>query len=451
MFNSNRTLTDRRDAAATVDSAPAKPASIHVTDSRAPKSPPDGTVSPLSSPEPRITRASPRSFFEFDFALAAPSLGKVTEQWRFPFTAPASWRRSSQPSTADVILFPYRIEGLCQSLGLKAFLKLTGAFRVLGEHRARMVWFDTGDTPVDFHIDALRFNASRSYFNRSRCLPMGYPVDCPAWTRDTDGWDDIRYDVGFMGYVGSSPIRMNAIRALATASQLRSDIQPKRRFHGHLTAADAQTERKRYDASLRQSMFILCPRGSGVSSYRLYETLSAGRIPVYVTDDRWLPLEDEISWDDHLVFVPSTELDSIEDRILSWRSRRGTDGLRDTGIRNRDLWRKRFHGDALYFGLIDNAIRRGLHHSNSIVESPPESLDAKEMRIRKELYDHFFSLHGGPCHLNEMDTLMHLRGLIADEKTREQIMVAHEHAKANAARVADEFMAENPASQPTAG
>ncbi len=43
--------------------------------------------------------------------------------------------------------------------------------------------------------------------------------------------------------------------------------------------------RARYQDVLGRSRFVLCPRGRGTSSFRLYETLAAGRVPVIISDD----------------------------------------------------------------------------------------------------------------------------------------------------------------------
>jgi hypothetical protein len=55
-------------------------------------------------------------------------------------------------------------------------------------------------------------------------------------------------------------------------------------------AAGARTEaaRAEYASTVVRSKFVLCPRGHGPSSFRLYETLAAGRVPVVISDD-WLP------------------------------------------------------------------------------------------------------------------------------------------------------------------
>lgn len=46
-----------------------------------------------------------------------------------------------------------------------------------------------------------------------------------------------------------------------------------------------------------RSVFALCPRGYGRTSFRLYEAMQCGAIPVYINDTRpWLPFRDELEW-----------------------------------------------------------------------------------------------------------------------------------------------------------
>ena len=53
-------------------------------------------------------------------------------------------------------------------------------------------------------------------------------------------------------------------------------------------SVDFAARRARYQATTQRSRFVLCPRGHGTSSIRLYETLAAGRVPVIISDD-WVP------------------------------------------------------------------------------------------------------------------------------------------------------------------
>lgn len=40
-----------------------------------------------------------------------------------------------------------------------------------------------------------------------------------------------------------------------------------------------------WEALIQGSVFHLCPRGNGPTSYRLYESLQAGTIPIYVWEE----------------------------------------------------------------------------------------------------------------------------------------------------------------------
>ena len=59
-------------------------------------------------------------------------------------------------------------------------------------------------------------------------------------------------------------------------------------------AAHLEVAQQRYVDVLGRSKFVLCPRGLGPSSFRLYETLRVGRVPVIISD-QWIPPE-EVPW-----------------------------------------------------------------------------------------------------------------------------------------------------------
>jgi len=54
-----------------------------------------------------------------------------------------------------------------------------------------------------------------------------------------------------------------------------------------------------YAETLCRSVFALCPRGYGRTSFRMYEAMQLGAIPVYIYDgDPWLPFNDALRWSD---------------------------------------------------------------------------------------------------------------------------------------------------------
>ncbi len=61
----------------------------------------------------------------------------------------------------------------------------------------------------------------------------------------------------------------------------------------------------------RDSQFVLCPRGTGPTSFRLYETLQLGAVPVYIYDEPWLPYMKELDWSEFCVLVHVRDVDKI--------------------------------------------------------------------------------------------------------------------------------------------
>jgi len=61
-----------------------------------------------------------------------------------------------------------------------------------------------------------------------------------------------------------------------------------------------------------RSVFTLCPRGYGRTSFRLYEAMNLGSIPVYIWDDmEWLPYKDLIDWSSVGVSLHVDDIDSL--------------------------------------------------------------------------------------------------------------------------------------------
>ena len=67
-----------------------------------------------------------------------------------------------------------------------------------------------------------------------------------------------------------------------------------------------------------RSQFSLCPRGYGAQSFRFYEVLQLGSIPVLIYDKEWLPFKDKIDYHKFCVVIHESQiynLTSILDKI----------------------------------------------------------------------------------------------------------------------------------------
>ena len=59
---------------------------------------------------------------------------------------------------------------------------------------------------------------------------------------------------------------------------------------------------------ISDSIFGFCPRGYGPASFRMYETIQMGCIPIYVSDEFWLPFDDYIKWDQAALLIKPDRL-----------------------------------------------------------------------------------------------------------------------------------------------
>ena len=85
-----------------------------------------------------------------------------------------------------------------------------------------------------------------------------------------------------------------------------------------VNAALARESHKQFIANMINSDYIVCARGSGNYSYRFYETLCCGRIPIFINTDCVLPYEESIDWKQYSVWVEERDLPQIADILLEF-------------------------------------------------------------------------------------------------------------------------------------
>ena len=62
---------------------------------------------------------------------------------------------------------------------------------------------------------------------------------------------------------------------------------------------------------MERSIFSLCPRGYGATSFRICEALQYGSIPIYVYDKPWIPWKDEFDFNDIGILIRESEIPDI--------------------------------------------------------------------------------------------------------------------------------------------
>jgi hypothetical protein len=106
--------------------------------------------------------------------------------------------------------------------------------------------------------------------------------------------------------------RIEAIEVLCKKKReyVAADVELVERQHFGGTGREISE----YQKHLEKNTYIICARGSENYSFRLYETLNFGRIPVIIDTEMVLPKD--INWDRLSIIVPYSSLDGIYEAIV---------------------------------------------------------------------------------------------------------------------------------------
>jgi Exostosin family len=313
--------------------------------------------------------------YEGAYWMTGPEENKFAELNR---QAPELFEATSGDE-AQVWFYPYRAQGdvpTCRRLALEAKERRTGCLF--------LSWGDA-DPPIDLphgkvyrhSMDSnlqLSCEAAMPGFTMDVLEEMGRPLQPRPW-RDTP-------TVGFCGYV-STPFMRSAYRVMgrqhkALGLELRarllkqlhqSGIQTRfitRRSYWagtvsrfHRDPAGQFGPRKEFLNNVIDSDYTLCVRGAGNFSYRFYEALSAGRIPLFVNTRCVLPFPDQIAWRNHCVWVEEDEIDRIDQILLRFHREIGPQRFQQMQEANRKIWEEYLAPLPFYRRIIQAAVNTG--------------------------------------------------------------------------------------------
>lgn len=168
-----------------------------------------------------------------------------------------------------------------------------------------------------------------------------------------------------------SVLRARSIRILSRSHAIEANFAVRRRFLAGALLPDGTLDYDRYRSARREyvqnmvdSDYILCIRGGGNFSYRLYETMSCGRIPVFVDTDCVLPYDWEIDWKDYCVWIDEQDIGLIAKRVKEFHDALDPYEFADLQERCRRLWEERLSPEGFFKSL----------HRHLQDESAPETL-----------------------------------------------------------------------------
>lgn len=100
-----------------------------------------------------------------------------------------------------------------------------------------------------------------------------------------------------------------------------------------------------YAITISRSAFSLCPRGIAAGSYRLFETMQLGRVPV-ILSDAYVPCSGP-DWDSFALFVPENQLARLPELLDAYRPQAAA-----MGRKARLAWEQWFAPDVQFHRMV---------------------------------------------------------------------------------------------------
>jgi hypothetical protein len=197
--------------------------------------------------------------------------------------------------------------------------------------RSKSISITETDIPT-YHLPGLYAANEKSFLTHKRTRTMSYFISQrdrgnPEIARLLGQPQEKTYLYSFMGGSNSWP-RKHIFRRLKSGPD--TVIEATDHYNHWSEAQDPEAknrQRRRYASVIASSKFALCPRGCGLSSYRLFESMSLGVAPVVISD-RWRPIEG-VDWS-FALFVPERKIPDLDNMLRARESEwadRGRAGL----------------------------------------------------------------------------------------------------------------------------
>lgn len=139
-------------------------------------------------------------------------------------------------------------------------------------------------------------------------------------------------------------LRWQVLKKLSKDKNIKTSFIIRREFWNGLFRKNKWNKkaafRSRYEfvQNIIDSDYVLCTRGSGNFSYRLYEILSLGRIPIFIDTDCVLPYNSYIDWKKFVVWVDQKEIGRVAERVADFHTSLSPVDFQKLQLACRKLW-----------------------------------------------------------------------------------------------------------------
>jgi hypothetical protein len=300
------------------------------------------------------------------------------------------YRVADSPQSADIYVLPllwnyYRQNGLHHQVDHE--------IQEAAKHGYHLIIFSEGDFPANLPFgDVILFEragyASRRNLNGCRVYALPAVIDdyvhlyCqgqPVFRQKKEipvvgfcgqaagYWFDFARREGLRRWrkarfiLGSSPLepppyettllRKRILSLVGKYSGLKTNYLLRTRYRAGYLAPNKDPfhpSRLEFIKNILESDYTVCIRGGGNFSVRFYETLSLGRIPVFVNTDCILPFDDQLNYRQCCVWVEQDDIPYIGEIIEDFHASHTPAQFRELQEYCRELWLNWLSSDGFY-------------------------------------------------------------------------------------------------------
>jgi len=114
--------------------------------------------------------------------------------------------------------------------------------------------------------------------------------------------------------------------------------------------------RQEFTSNIYRNLYLLSIRGVGNYSFRFFEILSAGRIPVIIDTDAPLPMEDTIDYRSFCLFVDANDLNQLGRKIIEHHAASDDHMIEDMQLKAKNAFREKLRFDVFSKNLFKDTL-----------------------------------------------------------------------------------------------
>jgi len=260
---------------------------------------------------------------------------------------------TDDPAIADIILF---VEN-CDTLTHWRELQDAPIYPRFVE---KSFLFTRNDFPFPI-LPGIYPSISKRWYSPQRVRSGPYLVSFDTdFIRPDLSFADTPFLCSFVGKMSTDPVRRDLF-SLESEQVFLKDTSPLWPY-GELSDDERTKMQDDFVEVCHLSKFVLCPRGRGVSSIRLFESMRMARAPVIIADN-WVP-PDGPAWEQFSIRIPERDAASIPKVLSSYEQ----DAER-MGRAAREAWTNWFSREATFHRSINWCvdIMQERHYSERIL------------------------------------------------------------------------------------